>query len=55
MFKCRNGSAPGLSRMPWYAAGMKPALQLRGPFVGVDLVSVITTNAGRFSFAVPSP
>ena len=35
------------NNVPWYAAGMYPAVQLEGPLMGPPRGSVITTKAGK--------
>ena len=41
--------------VPWKLAGMKPALQFRGPLITFPSSSSRTRKAGRDSFSVPRP
>src|SRR5205085_10847347 len=45
---------PGLNAVPWKLAGKNPEVHCFGPPKG-SFPSVITTYAGRFSLAAPSP
>ena len=54
-FRSMMGSPEERNAVPWYAAGMKPAVQLLTPPIGPPRMSGITTKAGKPLLSEPNP